>query len=302
MPRMLVTLLLLLSLTQAVKADISYLEVAGEGGVPLVVATAGDPEKPAILFLHGIASSHYVFQPLLESSLAKDYFLIAPDLRGHGGSGKPWQNAAYGSSKIWAADIEAVLEATGSQTPLIVAWSFGTLVAMDYIRERGAASVSGLFLTGAIGALKPFRLSAVEDPLVAEFQEARNLQMSADPRDQIEASRRIVPWLTHKPLPTAEQDMMQSIAMMLPTYARRAIYSRAQDNGDMLPQLETVPMLLAIGMEDNALLLEDGAALAADYSNISLSPYPAAGHTVFLEAPDRFAAELRRFLESLDIK
>lgn len=301
MPRLLATIVLLLSLTPWAKADISYLEVIGEGGVPLVVATAGNPDKPAILFLHGIASSHHVFQPLMESSLADDYFLVAPDLRGHGGSGKPWETAAYASSKVWAGDVDAVLEATGSHAPLVVAWSFGTLVAMDYVRERGAASVAGLLLTGAIGALKPFRVTGEADPLVAEFQEARRLQMSADPRDQVEASRRMVPWLTAKPLPAAEHAMMQSVTMMFPAYARRAIYSRVQNNEDLLSRLEAVPIFLVLGAEDNAQVVEDGAALSAEYSNIQLSIYPDLGHTVFVEAPDRFATELARFAGSLSL-
>lgn len=299
--RLTATIVLLLCLAPGANADISYLEVTGEGGVPLVVATAGDPANPAILFLHGIASSHYVFLPLLESSLAEDYFLIAPDLRGHGGSGKPWDAAAYNSSPPWAGDVNAVLKATGGRRPLVVAWSFGTLVAMDFIRENGAGSVSGLVLTGAIGALKPFRFSSEDDPLTAEFQEARQLQLSADPRDQVEASRRMVGWLTAEPLPAVEHGMMQSIALMFPSYVRRAIYGRMQDNQDLLPQLQSLPTLLALGEEDNALLLEDGAALAAEYSNMELSPYTGAGHTVFLEAPEKFAEELRGFAESLAI-
>ncbi len=293
--------LVLLSLPLVTRADIRYLEILGADGVPLVVATAGNPANPPILFIHGIASSHFAFHRQLESSLADDYYLVAPDLRGHGGSGKPWEPAAYTSSTSWAGDVDAVLAATGSERPLVVAWSYGTLVALDYLRERGAAAVSGLVLTGAIGALKPFRSPAEDDPQVAEFQAARALLTSADPRDQVEASERILGWLTHTPLPAAEHRVMQSIAMMFPTYARQAIYTRAQDNRDLLPQLADVPILLALGAEENKLVLEDAAALARDYSNISLSRYTGAGHSVFLEQPEQFTAELRGFAASLPI-
>lgn len=295
----LLLILLLLSSSQVTYSEIRYLTVTGEGGIPLVVATAGDPGNPAILFLHGIASSHYAFHRQLESGLADDYFLIAPDLRGHGGSGKPWQAAAYADAAIWAGDVRAVLAATGAQKPLVVAWSFGTLVAMDYLRESGAASLSGLVLTGAIGALKPFQLPPADDPLVAEFAKARKLQMSPDPRDQVTASWRMVDWLTDSPLPANERSVLQSIAMMFPGYARRAIYRRSQDNQDLLPLLAGLPVRLALGSEDNPLMIEDGVGLAEGHDTISLSVFEGAGHSVFLENPDRFTAELRKFAVSV---
>lgn len=280
-------------------ADVNYRTLEGAGGVPLLVATAGDSTNPAILLLHGIGFSHFAFHHQLESSLADDYFLIAPDLRGHGASGKPWDPAAYATSAVWADDIDAVLAATGAQKPLVVAWSFGTLVALDYVRESGADRLSGLLLTGAIGALKPFRLPPEDDPLAADFAEARKLQVSPDPRDQVTASWRMLDWLTESPLPDSERRTLQSIAMMFPTYARRAIYSRSQDNQDLLPRLEVLPVLLALGSEDNAQVVEDGMALSADHDNVSLSLYEGAGHTVFLEDADRFNAELRRFAASV---
>ncbi|MEQ8515484.1 MAG: alpha/beta hydrolase, partial [Chromatocurvus sp.] len=189
--------------------------------------------------------------------------------------------------------------ATGAQKPLVVAWSFGTLVAMDYLRESGVSALSGLVLTGAIGALKPFQLPPADDPLVAEFAKARKLQMSPDPRDQVTSSWRMVDWLTDSPLPANERSVLQSIAMMFPGYARRAIYSRPQDNQDLLPLLAGLPVRLALGSEDNALMVEDGVGLAEGHDTISLSMYEGAGHSVFLEDPDRFTAELRKFAVSL---
>ena len=46
---------------------VSYRIVAGEGGVPLNVATAGDPAKPAILLVHGIGQSHVSFEQQLRA-------------------------------------------------------------------------------------------------------------------------------------------------------------------------------------------------------------------------------------------
>jgi len=50
---------------------------------------SGPKDGPVILLLHGLPSSSRMFQPLLESSLNKNYHLIAPDYPGFGHSSWP---------------------------------------------------------------------------------------------------------------------------------------------------------------------------------------------------------------------
>ncbi|MFK7831296.1 MAG: alpha/beta fold hydrolase [Congregibacter sp.] len=301
MPRLFLVFVLLASGSLRAMDGNSYLTVEGGGGVPLQVVTAGSSDKPAILFIHGLAQSHFSFHKQFQSSLSDDFYLVSFDLRGHGASAKPWETNGYDSPEVWAQDVAAVIAATGIRRPLLVGWSFGTLVALDFIRVRGAEQVAGVVLTGAIGGLLPFRLPSEEDPNVAKFQRVRQLQMSADPRDQVAASHQMVDWLTTARVPESERDVLRSTSMMLPAYARRAIYTRRQDNRDLLPRLASTPMLLALGADDNAVMLEDGASLAAKYTNINLSLYENAGHSVFYEQAERFDRELRAFAVISDL-
>lgn len=275
-------------------AETSHQVVEGVGGVPLHVVSAGSPENPSILFVHGMGQSHYVFHRQFDSALVDDYFLVSFDLRGHGASGKPWDNSAYGTADVWAGDVAAVLAATGATQPLIVGWSYGSLVALDYFRLHGPDAVPGMVLTGAIGALLPFRLPPDDGPDVAEFKRVREQQFSSDPREQVAASQRMVDWLTSSEIDPAEREVLRSTTMMFPAYARRAIYSRALDNQDLLPALSEIPVLLALGADDNPVMLEDAALLAAR-DGVSLSLYKGAGHSVFMEQPQRFNDELSDF-------
>lgn len=292
--------LVVVFIAQQSLAEWDYRTVEGAGGVPLNVVTAGEPASPAILFIHGFGQSHYSFVRQLDSDLAADYFLVAFDLRGHGGSGKPWAAAAYSESEVWAGDVAAVIEATGLDRPLMVAWSYGTMVAMDYFREFGVDGIAGVLLTGGQGALKPFRMPSGDDPDAAEFARIRELQQSPDLADYIRAGERVIPLLTASPLPERQRQLFQAIGLMLPAYVRRAMAQRRLDNQDLVGRL-TLPVLFCLGQEDNPFQLEDAGELAASHDNMSLTVYEGAGHSVFIEQPQRFNAELRRFAERVRV-
>lgn len=278
-------------------ADWGYRTVEGAGGVPLNVVTAGDPAAPAILLVHGFGQSHYSFVSQMNSDLAEDYFLVAFDLRGHGGSGKPWAIESYSGHEPWARDVAAVIEAAGLDRPLVVAWSYGTMVAMDYIREFGVEGIAGILLAGGQGAIKPFRMpSGDDDPDAEEFAEIRKLQSSPDLIDYIRAGERVIPLLTASPLPEQQRQLFQAIGLMLPPYVRRAMAHRTLDNQDMVEQL-SLPVLFCLGEKDNPFQLDDARELAASHDHMSLTVYEGAGHSVFIEQPERFNTELRRFAE-----
>jgi pimeloyl-ACP methyl ester carboxylesterase len=276
-------------------ADVRYLTVVGADGVPLHVVSAGDPDAPGILLLHGVGQSHFMFSRQFASSLASDYHLVSFDLRGHGNSGKPWAAAAYTEGETWAADVAAVVAATGLERPVVVAWSYGALVALDYLRAQGADSLRGLVLTGSLGALVPFRFSP-DAELTADFQRVRQQQLSPDPRQQAAAVEQMIAWLTAAPVDAADRIVMGAVAMQFPAYARRAIYQRRADNTDLLPLVAAIPTVLAMGSEDNAAMVEDAAALAERFPALEFSRYEGAGHSVFYEQPDRFNRELRALL------
>lgn len=271
-----------------------YQTVAGAGGVPLNVVTAGEPDHPAILFIHGIGQSHYSFVRQLDSTLADEFYLVSFDLRGHGASGKPWLTEAYTDTRAWAQDVAAVLEATGAGPTVMVAWSYGTLVALDYVRELGVGGLAGLNLTGAQGALLPFRMPSGDDPLAAEFSRVRALQLSTSPADNLQASQRMVDWLTAKPMSHADRQVFLGVTLMFPAYARQAMLQRRPNNQDLLAQL-TMPTLLSVGEEDSPALAEDALALSRQQPNFRMSKYQGAGHSVFFEQPERFNGELREF-------
>lgn len=137
----------------AAHAETRLSEVVRPGPVHLLVAEAGDPRAPGILFIHGFAQSHLSFGRQFRSNLTAKYHLVAFDLRGQGGSDKPGTRADYADAKIWADDVAAVIKATGLRRPVLVGWSYGGYVALDYVRFYGIKGIAGLNLVGSLGGL-----------------------------------------------------------------------------------------------------------------------------------------------------
>lgn len=291
------TVLLLAYLaTPALATDWNYTTVTGVGGVPLNVVSVGDPQKPGILLVHGIGQSHYSFKKQLDSDLAEDYYLVSFDLRGHGGSGKPWDPQAYLAPETWSGDVFAVMQAMGLKKPVMVAWSYGTYVAMDFIRVAGQEELAGLVLTGGLGGLVPFSGPPVDEELAKNFARLRAMQISHNPADNFNASDGMVDYLTEDPITEDDRNVFRAVGMMFPAYARTAMVSRDLKNEDLLDNL-SIPVLMALGEHDLSAQGDGASSIPDRNANFKLSLYSNSGHSVFYEQAEQFNKELRAFAE-----
>lgn len=135
------------------ETNMSFVTVSGAGDAPLNVMEMGNPTGPEILFIHGMGMSYLSFQPQYQSDLAREFRIVAMDLRGHGGSAKPWRTEDVQPSTIWADDIAAVIAAKRLIKPVIVAWSFGGFVTADYLRKYGHDGIAGINFVGTLAGL-----------------------------------------------------------------------------------------------------------------------------------------------------
>lgn len=125
--------------------------VTGGGGTHLNVVESGNPKGCPILYIHGISQCWLQWSRQINSDLAEDHRLVAMDMRGHGLSDKPV--AGYEDSKMWADDVNAVIETLELDNPVLCGWSYGPLVILDYIRHYGEDQLGCLQFIGAITKL-----------------------------------------------------------------------------------------------------------------------------------------------------
>ncbi len=290
---------IMLALTQmsviAMAAELHFTSVAGAGGVPLNVVSAGDPAKPSILLVHGIGQSYVSWENQLRSPLSDQYFVVAFDLRGHGNSGKPWNKEAYQDYRQWAGDVQAVIAALHLDHPVLVGWSYGTLVVADYLRAYGATGLRGIVLTGAYGGLTPPpKAPPAQAPIAARMELLRKQQGSGNIEDNIAAAASFSRFLTGRELPADYYLRATQISMMLPGYARRWMFDRPLANADVIAKI-TVPLLITVGGKDPSTPEQDARDLVAKVPGARLSLYPESGHSPFAEAPERYTPELAEF-------
>ncbi|MBE9372961.1 SDR family oxidoreductase [Saccharopolyspora sp. HNM0983] len=118
-------------------------------GTPLAVFERGDPDKPTILAVHGYPDDHTVWDGVTEA-LAERFHVVAYDVRGAGGSGRPRQRSAYRLDQL-AADLRSVVDVVSPDRPVhLLAHDWGSIqswhaVTGDELRGRIASftSISG---------------------------------------------------------------------------------------------------------------------------------------------------------------
>ena len=102
-------------------------------GVRLNVASAGD--GPPVLLLHGFPDSWHLWRAQIAALAGGGFRVIAPDLRGHGASGRPEDIAAY-RMPLLVDDIINVLAHFGVDRTAVVGHDWGAAIAWNFTHRH----------------------------------------------------------------------------------------------------------------------------------------------------------------------
>ncbi|MDQ3578004.1 MAG: alpha/beta hydrolase [Actinomycetota bacterium] len=254
----------------------------------IAVRVAGEPDSPPIVLVHGWGQSGEVWSAQVDD-LARDHYVLAPDLRGHGESDEP--ETGYDDPAAWADDLAAVLDLAGSPA-IVVGWSYGGLVVTDYVRERGCVDLAGIVLVGALTEIGRDRPGGVIGPAM---RAALPDILSADPGVAIPAVMTLTAGMTADPMSGAEIQRAVGRTLRVSPRVRKALFRRDVDSAEVLAGI-TVPTLIAHGTED-AVVHPSAAEYAAGKIPGALTRwFTAAGHSPFAERADEFNRALRELV------
>ena len=111
-------------------------------GVPIRFTLQGEGDAP-LLLLHGFAANLETMQGLIPA-LARDFHVIAVDVRGHGRSGKPHDPDHYGMEMV--EDVVRLLDHLGIEEAHVLGYSMGAMITLKLATthpDRVVSAVAG---------------------------------------------------------------------------------------------------------------------------------------------------------------
>jgi len=279
------------SVTAEIGRHMESRTVTGGGGIQIHVIEAGNPRGRPILFIHGFSQSWLAWSRQMRSDLADDYRLVAMDMRGHGLSERP--NEGYDDSRLWADDVNAVIQALGLDHPVLCGWSYGSLVILDYIRHHGEDAIGGIVFVDAITKLGSDAAMSVITP---EFLGLIPGLFASDVGESVRSLTSLLRMCFAREPSSDELYLMLGYNISVPPDVRRALFSRSFDNEDLLPTISK-PVLLIHGAED---ALVEPAVMEQHKVGIphaQIHMMGNAGHAPFWDDPEDFNQQLRSFCE-----
>ncbi len=262
-------------------------------GLDIAAYEYGNPQGQAILLIHGYQQAALSWdRQTRDPELARDFRMVAYDLRGHGMSSKPEGDQYYKPGQVWADEVKAVIEQTGLVKPVLVGWSYGGRVMGDYLNAHGHAALGAMNWVGAT--------SSVADP--KRFGRAGRFNtpaagLSADPATAIRATIAFVRECFELQPSASDFETMVAFNMMVPRHVRMALQGRPLDIDARLRALD-IPVLVTHGELDKAVDVSMARFTAGIVPNAKLSVYAGIGHAPFWEDAPRFNRELAELARS----
>jgi pimeloyl-ACP methyl ester carboxylesterase len=233
---------------------------------------------PPLLLTHGYSSASKMWQGQI-AALSKQHKLVLWDMRGHGQSDYPADQAAY-SEALTVADMAALLDAVGANTAIVGGLSLGGYMSLAFYRAHPDRVRALLIIDTGPGFKKD------------DAREVWN-RRALDTGDRFDRGLEVLKSASRERSSVTHRD-----ASGLARAARGMLTQRDARVIENLPNVK-VPSLIVVGADDTPFLAASDY-MAAKIPGASKVVIPAAGHAVNIDQPQAFIDAVLPFLDSLD--
>lgn len=267
------------------------------GEVSLEVALAG--RGAPVVFLHGFPEAWISWRHAMSAFAAAGRAVVAPNLRGYGGSDKPRGVAAYRIERL-SADVIGLARALGHDSIDLVGHDWGGAIAFD-VAARAPRLVRKLVVCNG-PHLRAFRRALLTDAAqlrrswyVFAFQLPWLAERAVSKPDFL---ARVMRGTAVHPerFDGASLAAIQAVVQSPGTPRAAASYYRAARGGRPSRDVVTAQTLVVWGERDPALGLPLLDGLGRWVRNGRVRRIPDAGHFVQQDAPEEVTRLLREFL------
>ena len=254
---------------------------------------------PSVVMVHGFSASLHAWEPWVRL-IGNRYHVVTLDLPGHGLTRAP---SGYQASIDGYADlVDEVARRLNLGPYVVVGNSMGGGVAWDDAL-RHPADVRGLVLVDAAGW--PSKARKGDGPLIFRLLRnpvARGFMRTIDIRPMTKSGledayldkRLVTPALVDRYVDLARAPGHRDILLTIQGMPKAGV------TRDTCTRI-TAPTLVMHGEQDKLIPLAHGQAFAAAIPVAKLVTYPGVGHVPMEQIPERSAADLEAFLDSLSV-
>jgi pimeloyl-ACP methyl ester carboxylesterase len=257
-------------------------------GLPIAFERSG--AGPALVLLHGGFGFDSRSWRRQIDALSDEFTVVAWDMPGCGWSADPPETFRASDFADCLADF---IGALGLERPHLLGLSFGSALALELYRWHPAIPQSLILASAYAGWAGSLPAEAVEQRKQHVMQ-ALNLPAEQWARE----------WSPSMLSPSAPTELVDEVVASLSAFhpAGQRVIIRAfgdQDLRDVLSRV-AVPTLLLYGDRDVRSPISVGEDLHTRIPGSQFVVLPGVGHVSNVEAPERFNAEVHRFLRSLN--
>ena len=255
-------------------------------GTKTYLKEAGEPGNEPILLLHGLSADHQMWEPQTEWLASLGYYVLVPDLLGHGESSK-MNNLEL---EDWDNQIQAILAEKGISRCNLIGVSMGGVIAQSFA-SRYPGTVKKLLLADTFGELKTLQERILARSQLIGFHLYRILGGKALAKGMAAAY--------NKPYAAKARDYLQQ-ASVKADFEQLILARKAINRADLIGTIDgkAIPTLVLVGRDFGKTFIEINRKIAKSIEGAKFVILEQAMDPSNLVNPEDFNREMLRFLES----
>ena len=252
----------------------------------------GATDKPVLVLVHAFPLGAQMWEPQFRGAFP-GWRILAPDLRGFGGSTDPRAEDVEPTIDDYAEDVASLVREVAGGPVVLGGLSLGGYVAFAMMR-RTPALVRALILADTRAGADSLEARAARKAMLTVLEHEGPQGVARD------MMPRLLGATTREHNADAEETVRLLIKRQSPHAIRDAIVRMMErpDAVALLPAI-TVPALVIVGDEDVLTPPAESEAMVAAMPNASLVRIAGAGHLSNLEQGMAFEASIEDFLAGL---